>query len=146
MKELVKLLDKNLKYVSHVIDGDTLYISVVSKRNSVKCPYCGCFSSKVHSCYERSFQDLPIFGKKVIIILHNRKYFCSNPECEYSTFAEGFSFLGAKAKKTNRLEQEIVNLALNCSSINAAKLLRIGVADVGKSTVCNLLKKRKGSH
>ncbi|WP_209125552.1 transposase family protein [Alkalihalobacillus sp. BA299] len=33
----------------------------------------------MHSRYKRSFQDLPIQGKKVLITLSNRKMFCDNP-------------------------------------------------------------------
>ncbi|WP_157732415.1 transposase family protein [Thermoanaerobacterium sp. RBIITD] len=30
----------------------------------MKCPFCGHTSSKVHSHYKRSFQDLPMQGNK----------------------------------------------------------------------------------
>ena len=64
MDEFIKLLDKNLKYTNHEIIDDIIYIYVVSIRKEVICPYCGQLSSKVHSHYERSFQDLPIQGEK----------------------------------------------------------------------------------
>jgi transposase len=117
-------------------------INVISVREEVVCPYCGKPSSKVHSHYKRSFQDLPMQGKKVKIILNNRKMFCNNPDCNHTTFAENFDFLPFKAKKTKRLDDEIVNISMNLSSLTAAKLLRNSVAYVGKSTVCGLLKKR----
>jgi len=68
--------------------------------------------------------------------------FCMNPECSRTTFAEPFSFIGPKAKKSNRLLDKIVDVSLNVSSLNAADILKNGIADVGKSTICNLLKKR----
>ena len=142
MDEFIKLLDENLDYLKHRMIGDTIYIYVASNRKELICPYCGKPSSKVHSTYERSFQDLPIQGKKVIVIINNRKMFCKNQECSYTTFAETFEFLPHKAKKSKRLTDEIINLSLNISSITASGLLRDGIADVGKSTICNLLKKR----
>lgn len=33
---------------------------------------------RVYSCYEKSFQDLPIMGKKTRVIIENRKIFCDN--------------------------------------------------------------------
>jgi len=33
--------------------------------NNVICPYCQQPPTKVHSKYEKSFQDLPIQGKKL---------------------------------------------------------------------------------
>lgn len=142
MDEFIKILDGNLEYVSHEIIDDTIFIRVVSIRGEVNCPFCGQPSSKTHSHYDRSFQDLPMQNKKVIIILSNKKMFCHNPECEHTTFAETFEFLPAKAKKTKRLEDEIINLSMNVSSLTASALLKTSVAKVGKSTICNLLKKR----
>lgn len=88
-----------------------MLIYFVSNREEVSCPFCGKPSSKVHSHYMRSFQDLPIQGRKVVVILNNRKLFCHNSECK------------------------------NVSSIAAAQILHNSVANVGKSTICNLLKK-----
>jgi transposase len=141
MDELIKLLSENLEYVSHEIINDTIYIRVKSIREILVCPYCNGTSDKVHSLYERSFQDLPIQGKKVVIFINNRKMFCKNSECKHKTFAETYDFLMPKGKKTRRLEDEIVKLSLNVSSITASYLLSERVATVGKSTICNLLKK-----
>lgn len=146
MDEIIKLLDENLEYIVHKIIGDTIFINVVSNRETVICPYCGNPSSKVHSRYDRSFQDLPIQGKKVRIILNNRKMFCNNPDCNYTTFAESFDFLNFKATKTKRLENEIINISMNVSSLTATDFLKESVADVGKSTICNLLKKRSTNY
>lgn len=145
MNEFIKLLDKNLEYVSHEIIDNTVYIHVVSNRKEVICPHCKCSSSKTHSHYERSFQDLPIQGKKVKVILNNRKMLCQNPNCSHTTFAESFDFIASKAKKTKRLEDEILNISMNVSLLTATELLRNNVVDVGKSTICNLLKKRYGN-
>ncbi|EIW16656.1 ISL3 family transposase [Pelosinus fermentans] len=108
MDEIIKLLDQNLEYIIHKIIDDTIFINVVSNRETVICPYCDTPSSKVHSHYERSLQDLPIQGKKVRVILNNKKMFCNNPGCNHTTFAESFDFLNFKATKTKRLENEII--------------------------------------
>lgn len=81
-------------------------------------------------------------GMKSRIIIQDRKMFCINPECSHTTFAETFSFIRPKAKKSSRLLDKIVDVSLNVSSVNAADILRDGIVDVGKSTICNLLKKR----
>lgn len=142
MDEFIKLLDPSLDYISHEIVGDTIFIRVASNKRDVVCPYCGHASSKRHSAYERSFQDLPVMGMKSRVIIKNRKMFCTNPECSHKTFAEAFRFINPKAKKSNRLLEKIINVSLNVSSVNAADMLKDGIADVGKSTICNLLKKR----
>ena len=142
MDEFIKFLDPSLDYISHEVIGDTIVIRVGSNKEEAVCPYCGCTSAKKHSVYERSFQDLPIMGMKSKIILSNRKMFCANPECSHTTFAEVFPFIKPKAKKSNRLLEKIVDVSLNVSSLNASDILKNGIADVGKSTICNLLKKR----
>lgn len=141
MDEFVKLLDQNLDYVSHEFINGTIYINVVSNKEEVRCTFCGKPSTKVHSHYKRSFQDLPMQGKKVVVVIDNRKMFCHNPECQNTTFAETFDFLSHKGKKTKRLENEIINISANVSSVAAAEILQGSVANVGKSTICNLLKK-----
>lgn len=146
MDKFIKLLDKNLDYVNYEIINEICYITVVSNRKEIKCPFCGQTSGKVHSTYERTFQDLPIQGKKVIMILKNRKMFCNNPNCDHTTFAERFMFLNNKAKKTKRLEDEIARLSLNCSSMAASQILKKNTVDVGKSTICSILKKRRTNY
>lgn len=143
MDELVKLLDKNLEYIGHEISGDTIHVYVESNRKEAVCPYCGKASSRVHSHYERKFLDLPIQGKKVEIIIRNRKLRCDNPECGHKTFAETFDCLPFKGKRSLRLTKEIVKVSMEVSSIKASTMLKKGVADVSKSTICTLLKKRR---
>lgn len=142
MDEFIKFLDEDLKYLDHKLIDDNIYIYVESTRNEVPCPFCGYMSSKKHSTYERSFQDLPMQGKKVKIIIKNRKMFCNNPDCSHTTFAERFVWLRNKSKKTQRLEDEIVHMSLSCSSTAAARFLSENTVAVGKSTICNILKKR----
>lgn len=143
MDEIVKMLDRNLDYISHEIINDVYYIKVKSNRDKVICPFCKTVSVNPHSYYKRSFQDLPIQGKKVIIQLNNRKMNCKNTKCQYTTFAERFDFLGNKARKSERLEEAINNISLNCSSVTASHILKKEAIDVGKSTICNMIKKKK---
>lgn len=143
MNELIKLLDNNLECSKYTIEEDTIYITVKSTREKINCPCCQLPSKRVHSHYSRNFQDLPIQGKKVIITINNRKIFCDNKECSIKTFSETFNFIEYKAKKSNRLIKYIQNLALNISSNRASALLKKDVLNIGKSTVCNILKKNK---
>jgi transposase len=141
MDELVKTIDPNFEYIRHEIEQGVMRIYVKSTREEVKCPYCGTESSNVHSTYSRKFRDLPIQDKKVEIVIDNRKFFCINKECDYTTFAESFECLPKMGRRSNRLTKTIINTATNLSSITASKTLKQGTADVGKSTICRLLKK-----
>jgi transposase len=120
-------------------------VLVESNRDEVICPFCGTPSSRVHSTYERGFQDLPIQGKKVYITIINKKYFCGNQDCLNTTFAESFNFLKPKAKKSERLIDEIMKVSVEVSSVSASKMLKDGIADVSKSTICDMIKKNNRS-
>jgi transposase len=143
--ELVKTVDPNFEYERHIVDGGVMRLYVHSTRKEAICPYCGAVSEKVHSVYSRKFRDLPIQGKKAEIVLSNRKYFCPNAECDHKTFAEVFECLPKMGRRSKRLTEEIVQTAVNLSSISASKTLKKGTADVGKSTICRLLKRGRSN-
>ena len=142
MDEFIKELDPNLDYLEHKIIGNEVIIYAASNRKICRCPYCGSESARIHSRYEKSFQDLPIMDKKTKVVIENRKFFCDNPDCGFTTFSERFDFLAQKGKKTKRLIDKIIDISLNTSSVAASRTIKDGIADVGKSTICNLLKKR----
>lgn len=141
MEELIELLDENLQYNGYEVQGVELFINVSSKRDEAICPYCGQASRQVHSHKVRTLKDLPIQGRKVKILLKQRKYFCTNEACARRTFAERFNFYEPKATTTKRLQKEILRVAITQSSVAASRYLRTSVADVSKSTICNMLKK-----
>ena len=143
MDGIIMFPDARLQYVSHEEKGQTLMIRVESTSLEAICPYCGRPSKRMHSRYLRKLQDLPIQGKKVRLIIENKKYFCNNKDCGHKTFAESFLFFKPKATKTKRLQDEILRVSLTQSSVSAATYLKRSVADVGKSTICSLLKKTR---
>ena len=141
MEDLIKMLDNELICEGYEIQDDEIRIRVSSIRKVSSCPYCDEQSGQVHSRKIRTLKDLPIQGKKVKILLNQKKYFCKNSECTKKTFAERFDFYEPKATKTNRLQSEILRVSLMQSSVAASRYLRTSITAVGKSTICNLLKK-----
>lgn len=141
MDEFVKSLDPALSYLTHEIHEHNIIIIVESSRNETACPYCGKASLRVHSVYQREFQDLPLQDKQVTILLNNKKYFCDNQDCSHRTFAERFDFITPKSRKTNRLIEKILKLSTMVSSVSASQILKSDMTIVSKSTICNLLKK-----
>ena len=84
---------------------------------------------------KKVFRILPIMGKKTKVITENRKFFCDNPDCTFTTFAERFDFLEQNGKKTKRLIDKIIDISLNISFAAASRTLKDGIAEVGKSTI-----------
>lgn len=141
MQELLEMLDPNLIYDGHEIVDGVIYITASSGKGICKCPYCGAESFSVHSTYQRIFQDLPIQGHNVNILLNCRKMFCKSAGCSHTTFAERFQYLKKNAKKTERLKDQIINIALETSSVAASGTLGREAIKASKSTICLLLKK-----
>lgn len=88
-----------------------------------------------------------IKGNEVIIYVASNRSIGNCPYCGcpsgriHSYYPKSFQDLPVMAKKTKRLVNKIVDISLGMSSVDASKVLRNGIADVGKSTVSNYLKK-----
>lgn len=67
--------------------------------------------------------------------------FCTNPDCGYKTFSEGFEFVEPKGRKTKRLLERILEVSIKLSSVDSARTLKREHIIVGKSTICELIKK-----
>jgi transposase len=68
------------------------------------CPTCKQRSTRVHSSYVRSPQDLPVAEQAVRIHLCVRRFRCGNRACPRQTFAEGpVALLPHHAQRTDRL-------------------------------------------
>lgn len=142
MNEIVKLLDKDLEYIEHLTTEEKMYIQVKSTKKKSKCPICGEESSHRRTYYTKSFQDLPIQGKKVEIILTAKIMYCDNKKCEKKYFAEEFNFIEKNKVRTKRLDEYILDVSKSVSSIAASNTLKNTTINIGKSTICEMLKKK----
>lgn len=141
MDEFIKMLNKDYKLMNYKIEDNQIEFEIVSVKNSCNCPFCGMTSSRIHSIYQREIQDLPLHNKQTILLVHTRKMFCENPDCQATTFAERHPFVAKNGKKTDRLVTNILNTSLQLSSISASRLLKTESIKVCKSSICTLLKK-----
>lgn len=141
MDEFIKLLDPAYELIQYRIKENKVIFHIASTITELECPFCGSKTSKVHSIYQREIQDLPMQGKKVILLVDTRKMRCMNLDCSHKTFSEKHPFVTAKSKKTNRLIQNILYTSSQLSSLNASKLLKSENITVCKSSICDLLKK-----
>ncbi|MCR4695304.1 MAG: transposase family protein [Pseudobutyrivibrio sp.] len=141
METIINDLDINYKLIRYRNKVDTIVFEIANKATEVKCPYCGAVSSRVHSTYQREIQDLPIQNKKVVLLVSTRKFFCDNDLCTRKTFSEIHKFVGKNAKKTTRLEDNILYTSTQLSSVAASKILKSNHINVSKSSICVMLKK-----
>lgn len=77
------------------------------------CPLCGYESSRVHSRYRRTLQDLPCVGKTLRLVVQIRRFWCRNTDCARKIFAERVPDLTTSyARRTTRLTHMLSALGL----------------------------------
>jgi transposase len=96
--------------------GADLSVGVVSLLPSSCCPLCSQASSQVHSYYQRTLRDIPCGGRKVVLHLSVRKFFCRNPHYARKIFTERLStFVEPWAQVTTRLFEAVQAIGLATS-------------------------------
>ena len=145
LDELVKELDNKLEVTRKEIKDDIMYIYCETKKQSTKCKYCGEESENVHSVYTRTISDLPIQKYKVKLVIIVKKYFCNNPKCNHTTFAEPLDFVEKNALRTKRLDEYIKEVGLKNSSIEARNQITNSHVEISNNTILRILKKTKKS-
>lgn len=104
-------------------EDQTIHITMTSTQPTAACPVCAQASSRIHSRYQRSVRDLPWAGHTVQVLLHVRRFFCSNPSCERKIFAERLGVtIRAFARRTERLATQLCQLTFHLSAEAAAQI------------------------
>jgi len=89
----------------------TLTLRTVSP--TALCPSCGTASSRIQSRYTRTLRDLPSVGRPIRLILHVRRFFCTQSTCAQKIFVERLPTLcHPHAQRTQRLQEALRQLGL----------------------------------
>src|SRR5215208_2578521 len=123
-----ELLPKGLEVQTLRIETGRVSIGVASAKRRSVCPLCGRTSSRVHSRYARTISDLPWHGISVELEVLARRFFCDEPSCERKIFCERLEEVAARARKTVRLEEALLAIALELGGRAGARLaLELGI-------------------
>jgi transposase len=106
-----------------------LTVEVISTQLCACCPGCGNLSDSVHCHYQRTVQDVPCGGRRVVLRLCVRKFFCRMPTCHRKVFAERLpNLVQPWAQVSNRLLEELKALGLAASAeVNERLAPRLGM-------------------
>jgi len=123
------------------ITPDLIVIALTPEAGSCCCPFCGQRSSRVHSHYPRTLQDLPAHGLAIRLILFLRRFFCDHPDCPRQTFAEPLTEIVARyARKTCRLVKAFRDVSFTAAAEPGARLAtRLGMP-VSGDTLLRLIR------
>src|SRR2546421_2247161 len=106
-----------------------LTVEVISTYPFAYCPSCGSPSEHVHCQYQRTVHDVPCGGRRVVLRLRVRKFFCRVPTCPRKVFAERLpDLVQAYARVSNRLLEELKAIGLAASAEVSERLApRLGM-------------------
>src|SRR5947209_15944874 len=123
------------------ITAAQLTVEVISTQPFAPCPGCGTPSDHVHCHYQRTVQDVPCGGRKVVLRLCVRKFFCVMPTCQRKVFTERLPDLVQPwARVSKRLLEELQALGLSASAEVSERLApRLGM-DVKAPTLLRHLR------
>lgn len=120
--DLLDLEDSNIIITDTIIEGQTKTLIIETPVSLHSCPLC---SFRMHSRGIRKRKiSHPILqdGYELILILKQRRWRCSNPDCNY-TVNEEFRFVDKRRRRTNATDMLIV-FAFRDLSASAADIAR----------------------
>jgi transposase len=122
------------------VSGTWLCVRACPRIGDAVCPRCGRSSGRVHSRYERRLADAAIGGRRVVIRLRVRRFFCAWPGCPAATFAEQVEGLTSRyARRSPPLAGMLAAVALALAGRAGARLARVLGAVAGRSSLLRLI-------
>ena len=108
------------------------------------CPSCGVASQRIHSQYDRRLADLPVAGRRVVLMLQARRFRCDAAQCARRIFTERFDvrILKPWARRTTRLDQIVYCLALALGGRPAASFARRLSMPISNDTLLRVVRRR----
>ncbi len=106
-----------------------LVITVIATHPASCCPLCTEVSSCLHSHYQRTLSDVPCGGRRVLLYLTVRRFYCHNSLCERKVFTERMpQFVKPWARMTIRLCEALQSIGLaTCGKGGARLCARLGM-------------------
>ncbi|AWZ04600.1 ISL3 family transposase [Streptomyces sp. ICC1] len=81
--------------------ADILVVVAAACGPPSRCPGCNARARRVHSCYERRLAERPLTGRKLLVRLRVRRFFCDRATCRRRTFVEQVSGLSERYRRSS---------------------------------------------
>ena len=146
MKEYVKTLSNNLKYINHELINDVYYIYCETKTKEFKHPEKNIKTKSIKHRYTRNVDDIPFNEKKVRLIIKVKVFLFRNITNEKNQFVENLDFLSEdyqRSRRTKRLENFILDIANNGSAISTEKTLNRNGVKISDTSINRMFKKKE---
>jgi transposase len=118
-----------------------MWIWALSRARQASCPSCGRLSARVHSRYERRLADAAIGGRRVVLRLRVRRFFCEHHGCQARTFVEQIPGLTTRyARRSPLLHRMLEAIGLALAGRAGARLAQVLGVKTSRSTLLRLLR------
>ena len=117
-----RLVPAGLEFGHLRVEPGLLVVHASTGHAPAECPCCGRGCPRVHSRYVRTVADLPWHGVAIRLRVRSRRMFCENAACERRIFCERLPKIDARARKTDRLEEALLAVALELGGRAGARL------------------------
>jgi transposase len=125
-----------------IMAADKLTLVLRSSPSVVHCPLCGQETSRVHSRYHRTLQDLPWGQLRVQLRLQVHRFFCQNPYCARKIFTEPLPDLAERsARCTNRLREALLVMGWALGGEAGARQCAAHAMPISGTTLLTLLRR-----
>nr|WP_251691270.1 ISL3 family transposase [Streptomyces sp. CHD11] len=122
------------------VSHEAVRIDLCSTAAGAACPDCGSESTRVHSSYLRFPADVPSGGRRVLLRLRVRRFFCPESSCARRTFAEQLPGLTRRHSRwTERLRSILAAVGLALAGRAGARMARAFGVPISRSAVLRLL-------
>ncbi len=146
MKEYIKELDSNLKYMRYELKDDTYYIYCETKTKKFKHPNKNITTKSVKHRYDRLVDDIPFNGKKVKLVINVKVFAFYKLKGEKNQFVETLDFVSEnykRSRRTKRLENYILDVSNLGSAISAEKTLKRNGVKISDTSINRMIKKKR---
>jgi transposase len=145
LDKLVKIfLPPSLDLLLHqiIVDSSELTLMMISSRLEAHCPLCGQPTTRVHSRYTRTLQDLPWSTLRVRVCIQVHRFFCENASCARRIFTEQLPELAERyARRTHRLREALLALGWALGGEAAARQCVTHAMPICGATILALLRR-----
>ncbi|MFG2212788.1 ISL3 family transposase [Streptomyces sp. NPDC048638] len=122
------------------VNDEAVRIEACSAAVGAACPGCGCQSSRIHNSYLRFPADVPSAGRRVVLCLRVRRFFCPDASCGRRTFVEQLPGLTRRYSRwTERLRSTLATVGLALAGRAGARMACVFGVSVSRSTVLRLV-------
>ncbi|MEF9908683.1 ISL3 family transposase [Streptomyces sp. P5-A9] len=140
LKELLFPSIADVAVLAVDVNNEAIRIEVRATTIGSECPDCESWSSRAHSSYLRFPADVPTAGRRVVVCLHVRRFFCPNASCGRLTFVEQVLGLTRRhSRRSERLRQVLAAVGLALAGRAGARMARVFGVPVSRSTVLRLV-------